>query len=618
MTIAVPPPPPSPETFLEPGLATALPIESVPVHAAGILFVTKDGQALFLQRSTTGDQPGSWCTPGGKIEDGETPEQAAVRECLEETGYECKGGPGAPHTRRIADGVDFTTFMQRIDEPFVPTLDEEHTAYTWAPVDSPPRPLHPGVEIALARLSMNEFDVAQAMANGQLSSPQRYENMALYALRITGTGIAYRSAHNEFVYRRPENYLTKAFTDRCNGLPVIVMHPEKATLTSKEYGARNVGSIMLAYVKGDEVWGIARIYDDRTAEMMSRAQLSTSPCVILEKHGNSRLTLEDGSTLLVEGKASLLDHLAICEQGVWDKGEGPKGIEAEIRKDSVMTEEEKKALEAAEAKRKEKEKADADEVEAKKKADAEVTNSIKAMADSVMKTCADMSKRMDSIEQRFGKKADADETAEEKEKRLKREEDRVAADKKRKDSEDDDKRKKEEKEKADAAKADSDKRAAENEELRKQVAELQQRVPKAMTDADFGQMAELRSRADSVYSALGKLSAPAPMHAETSTSYRIRLLKGIVEHSPAYKEVALDKIAAADVGALGPIEERIYSDAMSFAKSPSTVPNGELRVVERRSPSGHIVREFVGEPVSWMRRHAGMVSHAVTDVRPRA
>lgn len=28
--------------------------------------------------------------PGGKIEDGETPEQAAIRECLEETGWECR------------------------------------------------------------------------------------------------------------------------------------------------------------------------------------------------------------------------------------------------------------------------------------------------------------------------------------------------------------------------------------------------------------------------------------------------------------------------------------------------------------------------------------------------
>jgi hypothetical protein len=38
------------------------------------------------------------------------------------------------------------------------------------------------------------------------------------------------------------------------------------------------------------------------------------------------MTLEDGSVLLIEGKPSLLDHVAICELGVWDKGKDPEGI----------------------------------------------------------------------------------------------------------------------------------------------------------------------------------------------------------------------------------------------------------------------------------------------------
>jgi len=36
------------------------------------------------------DRENRWCFPGGHIEQGETPEEAAVREVLEETGIKCK------------------------------------------------------------------------------------------------------------------------------------------------------------------------------------------------------------------------------------------------------------------------------------------------------------------------------------------------------------------------------------------------------------------------------------------------------------------------------------------------------------------------------------------------
>jgi len=46
-----------------------------------VTFVT-DGECFLV-----GDVIGrGWCVPSGRIEDGETPEQAAVRETLEETG----------------------------------------------------------------------------------------------------------------------------------------------------------------------------------------------------------------------------------------------------------------------------------------------------------------------------------------------------------------------------------------------------------------------------------------------------------------------------------------------------------------------------------------------------
>jgi 8-oxo-dGTP diphosphatase len=51
-----------------------------------IAVVEHDGQFLVGQRPEGVPLAGLWEFPGGKIEPGESPEAAAVRECLEETG----------------------------------------------------------------------------------------------------------------------------------------------------------------------------------------------------------------------------------------------------------------------------------------------------------------------------------------------------------------------------------------------------------------------------------------------------------------------------------------------------------------------------------------------------
>jgi 8-oxo-dGTP diphosphatase len=51
-----------------------------------IAVVEHEGRFLIGQRPAGAALAGYWEFPGGKIEQGETPEAAAVRECLEETG----------------------------------------------------------------------------------------------------------------------------------------------------------------------------------------------------------------------------------------------------------------------------------------------------------------------------------------------------------------------------------------------------------------------------------------------------------------------------------------------------------------------------------------------------
>jgi 8-oxo-dGTP pyrophosphatase MutT (NUDIX family) len=341
------------------------------IRAAGILIVDDAGQALFLKRSKLGDAAGQWCIPGGKLEGDEEPVDAAIRETLEEVGYRAKTSDLTEWTRRISSGavtppahtaapdVDFTTFLLKGVKQFVPKLDEEHVAYAWAPYGEPPEPLHPGCRVALAKCSpeWNELKVAQAIAAGDLVSPQFYENLALFDIRITGTGRAFRHEkkddkgkvvqEEEIVWRDPSLYVNPEFVARCNGLPVILEHPKSEMLDSDEYRDRNVGSVFLPYIKPDpegrghdEVWGVAKILDEPAAKLMAENQLSTSPAVVWSDPSvNVEGETSDGRKFLLEGKPSLLDHIAICWQGVWDKGGEPTGVTT-VRGDSIMTAEE--------------------------------------------------------------------------------------------------------------------------------------------------------------------------------------------------------------------------------------------------------------------------------------
>ena len=54
------------------------------VGVVGILF--RGDRVLVIQRSATVAAPLKWCFPGGGVEDGETQEQALVREFQEELG----------------------------------------------------------------------------------------------------------------------------------------------------------------------------------------------------------------------------------------------------------------------------------------------------------------------------------------------------------------------------------------------------------------------------------------------------------------------------------------------------------------------------------------------------
>ena len=295
------------------------------ITAAGMLCRAPTGRILFCRRT---DGTG-WAFPGGAQEDGESIQRCAIRECLEETGYHT-GHSGTLLTRRVKDDVDFTTFLFECDGEFVPVLNKEHDTCAWMHSEHAQKSLilHPGVNITLRKLKgMNEFELAEAIRDHELVSPQYIENVCLVDMRISGTGFSYRPKLNEWVYRRDTIYLTPEFLRRCNCIPIIMQHPEKQILDSEEFARRVVGTMFLPYIKEDEVWGISKLYDKEAIQLITDEQFSTSPSVVFrDTKVNYSIELDDGSNLLIEGEPSFVDHLAICEKGVWDKGGDASGI----------------------------------------------------------------------------------------------------------------------------------------------------------------------------------------------------------------------------------------------------------------------------------------------------
>jgi 8-oxo-dGTP pyrophosphatase MutT (NUDIX family) len=596
------------------------------VRATGVIFVCQD-RALFLQRSLTGDHAGEFCWPGGGIEDGESASEAAARECVEEIGQMPKGTM-VLHDRRISptisksasaieeDGiplepqVDFTTFVVRVKAEFEPKLNEEHIGYAWAPLANPPQPIHPGCARSIAKFTMNDYDIAQEMMSGGLTSPQQFMNIWLFDMRITGTGMSFRAKHDEYVMRDPSIYLNEYFLARCNGLPVIVEHPPNDTLDTAEYRERNIGTIVLPYIKGNEVWGIAKIYDAAAAAMLTdperEVEYSTSPAVVFRKSDGNTEHFIDGQKILVEGPPSNLDHLAVCRVGVWDKGGAPNGIVSTRGDSDVNTKADDGSMLSmmdafkadmakfadsmkdcvgkmdAHSKR-----MDAAEDEDKKKADA-----AKAKADADEKERADAKAKADAA-----KKADADE-----------DDDKKADAKAKADAEDEEKKKadakakadadEEEKKKADAARADAILEHPTVKAMQAQLAELRARIPANHLGDDKAAFGAAQAKADAAYTAHGE-RAPGPLLGETLGDYRRRLASGQKVHSERLKEV--DLTAMADDNAFGMFEEMVYSDSLTASRNPDKIPLGVLVPIKKLDSTGmREIVEYKGKPESWM------------------
>ncbi|WP_346285301.1 NUDIX hydrolase [Zoogloea sp.] len=105
--------------------------------AWAIIRCADTGKFLLGKRSDEVNNAGAWNFFGGRVDRGEDPRRALVRELIEEAGLRVKEkqlirlGRVSGGRDRDAGERDMHYFLLRLDQEIVPRLNREHSSFRW-------------------------------------------------------------------------------------------------------------------------------------------------------------------------------------------------------------------------------------------------------------------------------------------------------------------------------------------------------------------------------------------------------------------------------------------------------------------------------------------------------
>jgi 8-oxo-dGTP diphosphatase len=105
-----------------------------PVVVVGAAIV-RSGRVLAARRSATSVVSGGWELPGGKVDPGETDEEALRREIREELGVDIQILDRVGEEQIIGPGRVLRAWLARIDGAVEPRALEDHDELRWLTAD---------------------------------------------------------------------------------------------------------------------------------------------------------------------------------------------------------------------------------------------------------------------------------------------------------------------------------------------------------------------------------------------------------------------------------------------------------------------------------------------------
>lgn len=297
-------------------------------HASGVLYVAPDGDVLLLRRSKDeANFGGHWALPGGGGEPGETPEQTAAREVGEEMGQDAPTDNLKPLDRvTTPSGMTFHTFAKASDK-FAPKLNDEHTGYSWFPMDALPQPMHPAVRTMLG----NQLGVAADM------KPEEWQSLRDNFAKWTREEQKEPEHASDARYALDEKSVRSLDTD--GRLHVALTPISKAAVN--EYVGREIPKWNELGLDADKLYKLLRDPDElkKAADTFNNVQLLFKHIPVNSKNHQPGETVGSTGTDAIYEHPYLLNSLVVWAQHAIDAvdSEDQKELSSAYRYDADMT-----------------------------------------------------------------------------------------------------------------------------------------------------------------------------------------------------------------------------------------------------------------------------------------
>lgn len=135
-------------------------------YGAGCLFLCpKTKRLCWAHRSLYVNEPGTWGTWGGAIDDKEIPAEAVLREIKEETGFNGKVKLMELPVFKHSSGFHYFNYLAVVAKEFRPKVDWENQGFRWVDYKKVPTPTHDGAKWLVTKPEFRMI-VEQAIGEG--------------------------------------------------------------------------------------------------------------------------------------------------------------------------------------------------------------------------------------------------------------------------------------------------------------------------------------------------------------------------------------------------------------------------------------------------------------------